>query len=111
METHGAVPVCGSGAAALALGLWGTCFQLDQRVKSPGGRPRILSRGTVMTRMGVEGLRDQLFAEGQRHGLAQARLGGLGSRRAVGQWNQPVGNTNPASSGQASSGAVPATKP
>ncbi len=50
----------------------GTCFQLDQRVESPSGRARILSRGTVMTRGGVEGLREQLFAEAQRHGLAQA---------------------------------------
>jgi hypothetical protein len=49
----------------------GTCFRLDQRVES-GGRARILSRGTVMTRGGMEGLRDQLFAEAQRHGLAQA---------------------------------------
>jgi len=50
----------------------GTCFRLDQRVESDGGRARILSRGTVMTRGGVEALRDQLFAEAQRHGLAQA---------------------------------------
>jgi hypothetical protein len=50
----------------------GTCFRLDQRVESDRGRPRILSRGTVMTRQGVGGLRDQLFAEAQRHGLAQA---------------------------------------
>jgi hypothetical protein len=50
----------------------GTCFRLDQRVPSPGGRPRILSRGTVMTRQGVEPLREQLFAEAQRHGLGQA---------------------------------------
>ncbi len=50
----------------------GTCFRLDQRVTSQGGRPRILSRGTVMTRAGVEGLREQLFAEAQRQGLAQA---------------------------------------
>lgn len=50
----------------------GTCFRLDQRVESDRGRPRILSRGTVMTRQGVAGLRDQLFAEAQRHGLAQA---------------------------------------
>jgi hypothetical protein len=50
----------------------GTCFRLDQRVESPGGRARILSRGTVMTRGGVEALREQLFAEAQRHGLAQA---------------------------------------
>ena len=50
----------------------GTCFRLDQRVESQGGRARILSRGTVMTRGGVEELRDKLFAEAQRHGLAQA---------------------------------------
>jgi len=50
----------------------GTCFRLDQRVQSDGGRARILSRGTVMTRSGVEALREQLFAEAQRHGLAQA---------------------------------------
>jgi len=41
-------------------------------VESDRGRARILSRGTVMTRGGVEALRDQLFAEAQRHGLAQA---------------------------------------
>jgi hypothetical protein len=50
----------------------GTCFRLDQRVASEGGRPRILSRGTVMTRTGVDPLREQLFAEAQRHGLGQA---------------------------------------
>jgi len=50
----------------------GTCFRLDQRVESEGGRARILSRGTVMTRGGVDELRQQLFAEAQRHGLAQA---------------------------------------
>jgi len=50
----------------------GTCFRLDQRVESDGGRARILSRGTVMTRGGVDDLREQLFAEAQRHGLAQA---------------------------------------
>jgi hypothetical protein len=50
----------------------GTCFRLDQRVTGDGGRARILSRGTVMTRGGVADLRDQLFAEAQRHGLAQA---------------------------------------
>lgn len=50
----------------------GTCFRLDQRQAGEGGRARILSRGTVMTRGGVDDLRDQLFAEAQRHGLAQA---------------------------------------
>jgi hypothetical protein len=51
----------------------GTCFRLDQRIESDGGRARILSRGTVMTRGGVNDLREQLFAEAQRHGLAQAQ--------------------------------------
>ena len=32
----------------------------------------ILSRGYVMTRMGLEGLREQIFAESVRHGLAKA---------------------------------------
>ena len=50
----------------------GTCFRLDQRGRSEGGRARLLSRGTVMTRGGVDALRGQLFAEAQRHGLAQA---------------------------------------
>jgi len=50
----------------------GTCFRLDQRVDNLSGRARILSRGTVMTRGGVDDLREQLFAEAQRHGLAQA---------------------------------------
>lgn len=50
----------------------GTCFRLDQRVEGESGRARILSRGTVMTRGGVDDLREQLFAEAQRQGLAQA---------------------------------------
>jgi ssDNA-binding Zn-finger/Zn-ribbon topoisomerase 1 len=50
----------------------GTCFRLDQRVEKAEGRARILSRGTVMTRGGVDDLRQRLFAEAQRHGLAQA---------------------------------------
>jgi len=50
----------------------GTCFRLDHRVKGAGGRAHILSRGTVMTRGGVDELRQQLFAEAQRHGLGQA---------------------------------------
>ena len=65
----------------------GTCFRLDQRVKSDRGRPCILSRGTVMTRQGVEGLRDQLFAEAQRHGLAQAAKVLVVADGAVWIWN------------------------
>ena len=65
----------------------GTCFRLDQRVQSDGGRPRILSRGTVMTRQGVDSLREQLFAEAQRHGLAQAAKVLVVADGAVWIWN------------------------
>jgi hypothetical protein len=50
----------------------GTCFRLDQRVQSERGRSIILSRGTVMTRGGIDALREQLFAESLRHGAGQA---------------------------------------
>jgi len=50
----------------------GTCFRLEQGAERDRGRARITSRGTVMTRQGVDALREQLYAEAQRHGLAQA---------------------------------------
>jgi hypothetical protein len=50
----------------------GTCFRLSQRVETKGGRALILSRGTVMTRGGIEALKQQLWAEAMRHGLGQA---------------------------------------
>jgi hypothetical protein len=65
----------------------GTCFRLDQRVPTEGGRARILSRGTVMTRGGVEALREQLFAEAQRHGLAQAAKVLIVADGAMWIWN------------------------
>lgn len=65
----------------------GTCFRLAQRVEGAGGRARILSRGTVMTRGGVEDLRAQLFAEAQRHGLAQAAKVLVVADGAVWIWN------------------------
>lgn len=65
----------------------GTCFRLDQRDASDGGRARILSRGTVMTRSGVAGLREQLFAEAQRHGLAYAAKVLVVADGAVWIWN------------------------
>jgi hypothetical protein len=65
----------------------GTCFRLDQRVQNEGGRARILSRGTVMTRCGVEALREQLFAEAQRHGLAQAAKVLIVADGAMWIWN------------------------
>ena len=40
----------------------GTCFGLNQRAQTAGRRPMILSRGTVMTRGGVEARKEQLWA-------------------------------------------------
>ena len=50
----------------------GTCFRLDHRGKTAGGRPMISQRGFVATREGIEGLREQLHAEALRRGLGQA---------------------------------------
>src|SRR5215470_850625 len=50
----------------------GTCFRLDHRSKTAGGRPVISERGFVATREGIEALRQQLYAEALRRGLGQA---------------------------------------
>jgi len=50
----------------------GTCFRLDHRGQSAGGRPVISERGFVATRTGIDGLREQLHAEALRRGLGQA---------------------------------------
>jgi hypothetical protein len=50
----------------------GTCFRLDQRGQTAGGRPMISERGFVATREGLDGLREQLHAEAMRRGLGQA---------------------------------------
>jgi hypothetical protein len=50
----------------------GTCFRLNQRGKTAGGRPVISERGFVATRQGVDALREQLHAEALRRGLGQA---------------------------------------
>lgn len=50
----------------------GTCFRLDQRGETQGGRPLISQRGFVATRQGIDGLREQLHAEAMRRGLGQA---------------------------------------
>jgi hypothetical protein len=50
----------------------GTCFRLDHRGKTAGGRPMISERGFVATREGIDGLREQLHAEALRRGLGQA---------------------------------------
>lgn len=50
----------------------GTCFRLDQRGQTAGGRPVITERGFVATRQGIDALREQLHAESLRRGLGQA---------------------------------------
>jgi hypothetical protein len=50
----------------------GTCFRLDQRGRTAGGRPVISERGFVATRAGLDALREQMQAEALRRGLGQA---------------------------------------
>ena len=50
----------------------GTCFRLDHRGTTAGGRPLISERGFVATRQGIDALRAQLHAEAVRRGLGQA---------------------------------------
>ena len=65
----------------------GTCFRLDRRVENDSGRARILSRGPSCPGEAWTTLRAHIFAEAQRHGLAQAAkaLGVAGG--AVWIWN------------------------
>ncbi len=65
----------------------GTCFRLSQRVEKSGGRSVILSRGTVMTRGGTDALKQQLWAEAMRQGLAQAQDVLVIADAAVWIWN------------------------
>lgn len=64
-----------------------TCFRLSQRAQTAAGRPLILSRGYVMTRGGLDALREQLFAEASRHGLGQAAEVLVVADGAVWIWN------------------------
>ncbi len=65
----------------------GTCFRLNQRAQSAGGRPLILSRGYVMTRGGVQALKEQLWAEAMRRGLGRANEVLIVADGAVWIWN------------------------
>ena len=65
----------------------GTCFRLSQRVQTKSGRSLILSRGTVMTRGGIDALKQQLWAEAMRHGLGQAQEVLIIADGAVWIWN------------------------
>jgi hypothetical protein len=65
----------------------GTCFALSERVRGTGGRAMVLSRGYVMTRGGVDALREQLWAEASRHGLSTAARVLIIADGAVWIWN------------------------
>lgn len=64
-----------------------TCFRLDQRGETAGGRPVISERGYVMTCGGVEALRELLWAEAVRRGLSQAEQVLVVADGAVWIWN------------------------
>jgi hypothetical protein len=64
-----------------------TCFRLDQRGQTEGGRPFITERGYVMTRGGLEELEKQLWAEAVRRGLLQADLVLVVADGAAWIWN------------------------
>jgi hypothetical protein len=51
----------------------GTCFRLDHRAQTAGGRPVLVERGFVATRSGLEGLRRQLHARGHAARLGAGR--------------------------------------
>ena len=63
-----------------------TCFRVEDRI-SKNDRAMILSRGTVMTRGGIEALKSQLWAEAMRHGLAHAARILVIADGAVWIWN------------------------
>ncbi len=65
----------------------GTCFRLDQRAGPEGGRAIIASRGYVMTRGGLDALREQLHAEAMRHHLGRAGRVLLVADGAAWIWN------------------------
>ncbi len=64
-----------------------TVFRLDQRGQTAGGRPVISERGYVMTRGGVEALRELLWAEAVRRGVFQASQVLVVADGAVWIWN------------------------
>jgi len=64
----------------------GTCFQLEDRI-TKGDRAVICSRGTVMTRMGIDALKTQLWAEAMRQGLGSAARVVVIADGAIWIWN------------------------
>jgi len=65
----------------------GTLFRLDQRGTRASGRPVILERGFVATRLGLDAFREQLYAEALQRGLLQAQHVLVLGDGAVWIWN------------------------
>jgi len=64
-----------------------TVFRLSDRAETAGGRRVILSRGFVMTRRGIDTLREAVYAEAVRRGLLQAARVLIIADGAVWIWN------------------------
>jgi hypothetical protein len=64
-----------------------TVFRLSDRAETAGGRRVILSRGYVMTRQGLDVLRERVYAEAIRRGLLQAARVLIIADGAVWIWN------------------------
>jgi hypothetical protein len=64
-----------------------TVFRLSDRAETAGGRRVILARGFVMTRQGIDALREAVYAEAVRRGLLQAARVLIIADGAVWIWN------------------------
>lgn len=65
----------------------GTVFLLEARAQTEGGRPIIVQRGFVATRLGAAELKEQLHAEALRRGLGQVRRVVVIADGALWIWN------------------------
>jgi hypothetical protein len=66
----------------------GTCFRLDHRGQSAGGRPIITQRGFVATRAGLDALREQLHAVQHLAAVGRALFGG--DKEKLKAWLKPL---------------------
>ncbi len=65
----------------------GTVFRLDQRATTESGRPTIADRGYIATRSGLDGFRQQLYAEALQRGLLAAETVLILADGAIWIWN------------------------
>lgn len=64
-----------------------TVFRLDQRATTETGRPMIADRGYVATRLGIDSLKRQLYAEAIQRGLLDAETVLILADGAIWIWN------------------------